>query len=86
MRPDAFASENYKRIRRRVNDFADRLHSNLKPKKKRAYKKRSENPSTDKRGMDTLSCNEPTSTNYHSAEETWKKKLGTPKPDNRFGQ
>ena len=31
LRSDAFVSENYSRIRRRVRDYADRLHSSIRP-------------------------------------------------------
>ena len=40
LRPDDFVFQNYKRIRRRVNDFADRMHSNLRMKQKIVQEKR----------------------------------------------
>ena len=40
IRADAFALENYEQIRRRLNDFGDRIHTALNPKPNQQYRKR----------------------------------------------
>ena len=81
MRSDDFAAQNYKRIRRRVNDFADRRHSSMKPRRKRQYKKKAaivDDIAQQKRREGA---------GYHSAEETsGKKDPETPKKNPKIGQ
>ncbi len=86
MRADAFALENYERIRRRLNDFGDRIHTALKPKPKRQYRKRKPNvdnsisPREKKLKKDG-------NDDYHTVEETWgKKDPSTPKTNPKLGQ
>ena len=86
IRADAFALENYNRIRRRLTDFGDRLHSTIKSKPKRKYTKRklaadsSNSPKAKRLKKDR-------GEDYHTAEETWgKKDPSTPKANPKLGQ
>ena len=86
LRPDDFVLENYRRIRRRIIDFSDRLHTSKKPRMKRPYTKK-------KKEADPLSpvhsdeSSEKKDQNYHNVEETWgKKEPETPKENPRLGQ
>ena len=76
LRPDVFVSENYKRIRRRVNDFADRMHSSILPKRKRSYTKKDKKDTncSKKHNVSKSAKQEKQDVSYHTAEETWGKK------------
>ena len=89
LRPDDFVSQNYKRIRRRVNDFANRTHSNLRMKPKRSYKRKEgrnfkQNVSKEAKRKKQ----QPKAESYHTSQETWGKKEppGTPKTNAKIGQ
>ena len=86
MRADAFALENYERIRRRLTDFGDRIHTALNPRPKRLYRKQKPikedlNSSTEKKSKVT-GCDD-----YNTVEETWgKRDPSTPKTEPKLGQ
>jgi ubiquitin C-terminal hydrolase len=88
LRADSFVSENYDRIRRRIRDYADRLHNSLVPKKKRTYNKKTKTEhdlieDRYSRIADSSSSEE----TYHDAQEKWgKKDPETPKQNPKLGQ
>ena len=86
LRPDAFVLENYRRIRRRIIDYSDRLDTSKKPKMKRPYtkKKREADPPSL---VNSAESSEDKDQNYHNVEETWgKKDPETSKGIPRLGQ
>ena len=86
MRADAFALENYERIKRRLTDFGDRIHTALTPKAKRLYRKRKpvkESPNSLPEKKTKGKGND----DYNTVEETWgKRDPSTPKTDPKLGQ
>lgn len=85
LRADTFVHENYSRIRRRLRDYADRLHGRAFLKKKRKYKKKTED--NEKNLNSVTESNSSSEENYHNAEEKWgKKDPETPKHNTRLGQ
>ena len=86
MRADAFALENYERIRRRLNDFEDRIHTALNPKPKRQYRKRKLNVEVSSYSKDKRKKMEEND-DYHTVEEKWRKRdPSTPKTNPKLGQ
>ena len=86
MRADAFALENYERIRRRLNDFGDRIHTALNPKPKRQYRKRKLNVEVSSYSKDKRKKMEEND-DYHTVEEKWgKRDPSTPKTNPKLGQ
>ena len=87
LRADTFVSENYSRIRRRLRDFGDRLHSRINPKKKRTYEKKTIKGDSDDNLPSTVESVSSREESYHAAEEKWgKKDPETPKQNPRIGQ
>ena len=87
LRADTFVYENYSRIRRRLCDYGDRLHSRLKPKRKRAYKEKEKKEDSDGNLSRQLKASVHKRKNYHDAQEKWgKKDPETPKHNPRLGQ
>ena len=89
LRPDVFVSENYKRTRRRVNDFADCMHSRMLPKRKRSYPKKDKKDTncSKKHNVSKSAKQEKQDISYHTAEETWgTKDPDTPKQNPKIGQ
>ena len=86
MRADAFASENYERIQRCLNDFGDRIHTALNPKPKRQYRKRKLNVEVSSYSKDKRKKMEEND-DYHTVEETCgKRDPSTAKTNHRLGQ
>ncbi|CAB3998959.1 ---NA--- [Paramuricea clavata] len=87
LRADTFVHENYSRIRRRLRDYGDRLHSRLKPERKRAYKTKKKKEDSDGNLSSTVESISSRKENYHDAQEKWgKKDPETPKHNPRLGQ
>ncbi len=73
LRADTFVSENCSRIRRRLRDFGDRLHSHTNPKKKRTYEKETIKGDSNDNLPKTVESVSSLEESYHAAEEKWGK-------------
>ena len=94
LRVDEFVSENYKRIRRRLNHFADKMHINLYKRRKPKRAKDSKEETTKQADeieegvYDQISESSGLENpDYNEAEETWSKRsMPTPTKDPKVGQ
>ena len=73
LRADTFVSENCSRIRRRLFDFGDRLHSHTNPKKKRTYEKETIKGDSNENLPKTVESVSSLEESYHAAKEKWGK-------------
>ena len=69
LRADTFVSENYTRIRRRLSDYGDRLHTRLISKTKRAYNKKTKKDNDVDNLYARIGSSSSSEENYYDAQE-----------------